>query len=371
MGEVFVVEHRELGREFVAKVMHAFLLADPRLIDRFRIEAQSLGRLNHPHIVSVVGFGTTADRRPFIVFERLRGRPLSSELSPDRRIPVLEAITYVCQLLSALDAVHALGIVHRDIKPGNLFICDRPDGSRFLKVLDFGVARVLPGVSADAPLPLSLPTDRGVVVGTPRFVSPEGALGRPVDQRADVYAAALVLYAMLAGRGPFDHIKSDASLLSAHANEDPKPPSRFVDGPLPAAIDRAILRALEKNPRDRFQSANEFCQALVEAADGLAGPSIWTTTDALRAEAARAAAGAALPAPDWRHVPPASGTVSPTELIEPVETPTRSQTGAAALARGRAGTGIPFGARMLIFGVVVLVTAVGVALLVGALRGGG
>jgi serine/threonine protein kinase len=287
MGEVFLVEHRQLGREFVAKIPHQSVLADPRLVDRFRIEAQSLGRLRHPHIVSVVGFNTTSDGRPFMLLEHLHGRALSSELSARKVIPAREAVTYACQLLSALAAAHALGIVHRDIKPSNIFICDRDDGSRFLKVLDFGIARVLPGVSPDAPLPLALPTETGLVVGTPRFMSPEGALGRHVDQRADVYAAALVLYAMLAGRGPFDHAGSNSELLSAHANEEPKPPSRFAARPIPPELDRAILRALRKDADERFQSADGFCQALIEAAVGLAEPSeIWATTRALQADAA-------------------------------------------------------------------------------------
>jgi eukaryotic-like serine/threonine-protein kinase len=345
MGELHAVEHRELGREFVAKILHKHLAAEPRLVDRFRIEAQSLGRLSHPHIVSVVGFNATADGRPFLVFERLRGRSLSDELAERKRLPALEAVTYACQLLSALGAVHGLGVVHRDIKPDNLFICDRPDGTRYLKVLDFGVARVMPGASADAPVPLSLPTDTGVVIGTPRFVSPEGATGQRVDRRADVYAAALVLYVMLAGRGPFDHRESDALLLSAHASEEPEAPSAFTPEPISGDLDRIILKALRKNPDERFQDVEELSDALVALAESLSAPPGWSETAAFRAQ---------------------STAPAPSAEVSPIEAARENRTAAGASAPGGA---LPRSALVILFVVVMVVTAVGVALLVGLLRG--
>lgn len=145
MGEVFVVEHRELGREFVAKVLHAELASDARVVDRMRVERQALGRLSHPHIVSVIDSASLSDGRPFFVMELLRGRTLAEELRERGKLPVYEAVRFACELLSALAASHGIGVVHRDIKPANLFICALPNGSRHLKVLDFGIARVLPG----------------------------------------------------------------------------------------------------------------------------------------------------------------------------------------------------------------------------------
>jgi eukaryotic-like serine/threonine-protein kinase len=262
MGEVYLAEHRKLGRLCVAKILHATLARDPILADRIRIEAESLGRLNHPHIVSIIGAGQTLDERPFIVMEYLRGQSLADELAARVRLPLIEALGYTCQLLRALAAAHAIGIVHRDIKPENLFLCEGSERSRTLKVLDFGVARVMPEALLSGPRPLAAPTDPGMVVGTPRYVSPEGALAQRVDHRADLYSAILVLYAAVAGRGPFDHIQSPLLLLSAHAAEDPEPPSRFSKEHFPHELDRVILRALRKRPDDRFQTADELREEL-------------------------------------------------------------------------------------------------------------
>lgn len=279
MGEVFLVEHRALERRFVAKVLHRHLASDAGLVDRFGLEAQASGRLSHPHIVSVTGHGRTSDSRPFLVMEYLEGRPLSEELKVRERLPLLEVLAFMRHLLSALSAAHALGIVHRDIKPQNLFVCERPDGTRFLKVLDFGIARVMPG-SPHAPPPPALPTETGVVVGTPRFVSPEAAAGTRVDQRADLYAAGLVLYVMLAGRGPFDHLKGRMNILSAHAVSIPELPSHYATEPVSAELDGVVQKALTKDPTARFQTAEEFQAALDRLADRLAMPSGWLRTTA-------------------------------------------------------------------------------------------
>jgi eukaryotic-like serine/threonine-protein kinase len=278
MGEVFVVEHRELGRDFVAKVLHPELASDPRVIDRMRVERQALGRLSHPHVVSVVDSTNLKDGRPFFVMERLRGRTLAEELRERGKLPVYEAVRFTCELLSALAAAHEIGIVHRDIKPANLFICIDPTGARHLKVLDFGIARVLPDAPAAAPLPLVLPTDVGIMMGTPRFASPEAAVGQRVDTRADLYAASLMLYLMLAGRGPFDHHAGAASVMAAHVRDDPAPPSQYADEPVPYPLDKAVLRGLRKVPAERFQSAVEFKQELEGTVALLRKPLGWIET---------------------------------------------------------------------------------------------
>lgn len=271
MGRVYLVEHKELSKRFVAKVLHERLATDPQLIERLRIEAEALGRLKHPHIVSVSSFGQTIDNLPYIILEYLEGRTLREELIARGRLPTLEALTYTGQLLSALAAAHAIGIVHRDIKPDNLFLTEQRGLPRRLKVLDFGVARVT-AESPVRPLTADLATESGIVIGTPRWQSPEGALGLPVDKRADVYAAALVLYVMLAGRGPFDHFESDSLVLSAHAVEDPLPPSAHALQPLPVELDEIVMRALSKDPNARFQSAAEFGAVLERVAELLVAP---------------------------------------------------------------------------------------------------
>jgi serine/threonine protein kinase len=187
-------------------------------------------------------------------------------------------VAFAGEVLSALAAAHGLGVVHRDITPDNLFVCEEGAGPRFIKVLDFGLARVMPGSTALQPLPEALATERGALVGTARFASPEAALGGAVDSRADLYAVALVLYLMLVGRGPFDHRDGDSELLSAHAKECPEPPSRFAEEPVPPELDRAVLKALAKDPRARYQSAEEFHACLGEIYDLLQRPPGWLET---------------------------------------------------------------------------------------------
>ncbi|MFZ5893269.1 MAG: serine/threonine-protein kinase [Myxococcota bacterium] len=279
MGELHVVVHRNTGREFIGKILAPDRAAQPQSADRFRVEAQSLGRVDHPNVVKIAAVGNAADGRPFIVLEYLTGRSLAAVLAECGQVPVLEAIRYTCELLSALSAAHALGIVHRDVKPDNLFICERPDRPPYLKLLDFGVARILPSAPPRAPAPLSVPTATGAAVGTPRYMSPEAALAeRDVDIRADIYAAALVLYLMLCSRGPFDHADGVGALLLAHAAQEPEPPSHFASDPVPPELDRAILRALRKDRGERFQSADEFREALERIANGLRMPAGWLET---------------------------------------------------------------------------------------------
>ncbi|MFZ5896852.1 MAG: serine/threonine-protein kinase [Myxococcota bacterium] len=262
MAEVYLVAHRGMGRQFVAKVPRGELIANPQIVDRMRVEAQATGRLNHPHILSAAGFGTTSDGRPYIVTEYLQGRTLTAELAERGRLPIAEALQYSCELLSALVAAHALGIVHRDIKPDNLFVCQNPDGSRFIKVLDFGIARVLPDAPEAAPRPLSDTTATGVLIGTPRWLSPEAAMGGRVDHRGDVYSAGLVIYLLVAGRGPFDHIRGDDMLLTAHAIEDAERASKLSEAPLPPELDALLAKALQKEPTERFQTAEEFLKRI-------------------------------------------------------------------------------------------------------------
>jgi len=285
MGEVFLVEHAALGKAFAAKVLRADRRRSAQLLDRLRLEAHALGRLRHPHIVSVTDFGTTADGRPFLVMEYLRGRTLGEEIRARGRLPLREAVDHARAVVDALAAAHAIGVVHRDIKLDNAFLAESSGAERVLKILDFGVARVLPGAPESAPEPLAVPTDAGVVIGTPRFASPEGAAGERVDERADVYAAGLVLYTMLAGRGPFDHASGARQLLSAHRHETPRPPSVYADTPVPAELDALVLAALAKDPRARVQSALAFAHELGRIAELLAEPVGWLATTTFDANA--------------------------------------------------------------------------------------
>jgi eukaryotic-like serine/threonine-protein kinase len=264
MGQVYVVEHRELGRECVAKLIREKLASEPQLLERVRIEAESLGALNHPNIVSVNNFGTTQDGRPFIVMEYLQGKDLGRTLASGRTFTPAEAIDLVLQASRALAAAHGIGIIHRDIKPDNLFLHEELDGTVILKVLDFGVARVIPGVSPDTPTPLPQPTATGVIVGTLRYGSPEAVSGHRVDYRTDIYSLGLVLYRLLARRGPFDDGRGEAGLITACLLEEPKPPSFLAPVRISPELDAVVLKALRKSPDERYPSMREFGEALAQ-----------------------------------------------------------------------------------------------------------
>ena len=322
MGEVYEVEHEIVGKLMVAKVLRAELSKDAATVDRMRVEAQALARLDHPNIVSVSDFRTTADGRPFFIMERLDGCTVGQRLRSRGPFSVEEAIAIVRQVLGALSAAHGLGLVHRDIKLDNVFLHRTQSGERVVKVLDFGVAKVLGGHQGRGPAPPSLPTEEGVIVGTPKYVSPEQVRGKGVDQRADIYGAGLMLYTLIAGRGPFDHLSGHKDLFIAHLSEEPQPPSGHSEQPVPHELDAAILRALAKSPADRFQTAAAFSAALESIAEKRSAPIGWLETEPSPApRATRAIASATVrtgvPAFEDRvEVRPSSSAVVPREAPE-------------------------------------------------------
>jgi serine/threonine-protein kinase len=281
MGEVRAAEHVALGKRVVVKLLLAEHAGSAILVDRMRLEAQ-VARVVHPNIVSITDVGRTPGGRPFLVMEQLIGRTLRAELAERGHLPVAEALQLARQLLSGLAAVHRMGIAHRDIKPENLFLCDSVEGGgRTLKILDFGIAKVIGAAGGvETPAPLALATREGMAIGTPRFLSPEQAMGREMDHRTDLYAVGIVLYLMLSGRDPFFEHKDFVALLRAHVTERPRPPSAVAPQPISPALDRAVLQALEKKPDDRFGSAAEMVEALSGAANvGAGGRPRWLQTE--------------------------------------------------------------------------------------------
>lgn len=248
-GDVYVVEHQFLGRQFALKVLRSHLVSDPQFADRMRVEAQAAARLQHPNIVEMVDLWISAEGYPCVVMELLLGKTLAEELSLRERLSVPEAVDLAQQALSGLGVAHALGVVHRDVTPENLFLQDLAGFPRTLKILDFGLARVLPNASGQAPDPLAVPTKTGALVGSPRFMSPEAARGERVDPRADLFSLGVVLYVMLTGHGP-------------HDTPGVATPSQFgIDGG-GSELDAIVLRAIEEQARDRFQTADEFLNDL-------------------------------------------------------------------------------------------------------------
>ncbi|MBK6513159.1 MAG: serine/threonine protein kinase [Polyangiaceae bacterium] len=254
MGELFEVEHDDLGRTCVLKVLHTRHLTRPDLGDRLRDEARILASLPASAAPAVYDVGTLDDGRPYLVMERLVGCDLRTELNRFGVLSVPSAARLGSLLLSALSAVHGRGVVHRDVKLENIFLTVEGD----VKLLDFGVARRDCAELAR--------TGRGVALGTPRSMAPEQHSASEADARTDLYAAGLVLYELVTGQGPFDESARSVHALSiAHRHKPPPPPSSRAPQPVPPAFERVILKALEKRPCARFGSAREMAAALERA----------------------------------------------------------------------------------------------------------
>ncbi len=249
MGSVYEVEHQELGKRFVLKTLLSELSNRADLVQRLRTEWRSLGKLEHPNIVRVSDAGVAQGKFPYFVMERLMGETLADRLAQQRKLPVELALKISIGVLDALSVAHSIGIIHRDVKPPNIFVTDQ----EVPKLLDFGIAKLL-DASAEAI------TARGVAVGTPRYMSPEQAAGDPVDARADLYAVGLVLYEMISGAGPYR--ASDANeLFLAHLTQ-PAPPLSSQAPRVSLELDAITASLLAKSPTARPASAKAAAQAL-------------------------------------------------------------------------------------------------------------
>ena len=249
MGSVYEVEHVELGKRFVLKALLRELSRRDDLVQRLRNEWRALARLQHANIVNVTDAGTSGTGVPFYVMERLDGDTLAEVLRQKRCLHVLEAVHIAACVLEALSAAHDIGIIHRDVKPANVFI----GSGGGVKLLDFGIAKI-----ADA---TGVVTARGLAVGTPRYMSPEQARGERVDGRSDIYASALILYEMLAGVGPFDDVHEANELLLAHLAREAPPLSSFLPGVSPE-LEQLVAGMLSKDCRQRPAHAREAAEKL-------------------------------------------------------------------------------------------------------------
>ena len=260
MGEVYRAHDAKLDRPVALKLLSADVAQDPERLRRFRSEARAASSLNHPHILIIHDFGEL-ESRPFIITELVEGETLRQRLEGGP-VPLRDAIDIAAQVAGALSAAHARGIVHRDIKPENIMV--RPDG--YVKVLDFGLAKLMvPEASAEQAESM-LRTEPGVVLGTPRYMSPEQARGLDTDPRTDVWSLGVVLYEMVTGRAPFIGA-TNADLIASILTTDPMP----LDVPMPQApegLARITATALRKNPAERFASAVELHAALIALRSG-------------------------------------------------------------------------------------------------------
>jgi serine/threonine-protein kinase len=251
MADVYLAEDQQLGRQVALKLLYRRFAEDPEFVERFRREASSAAGLQHPNIVAIYDRGEW-NGTYYIAMEYLEGKTLKQLVREHGPMPPDAAIGVTIQILRAARFAHKRGIVHRDLKPHNVML----DEEGRAKVTDFGIARA--GASDM--------TETGSIMGTAQYISPEQAQGQPVDARADLYSIGVLLYELVTGRVPFD-AESPVTIALKHVSERPIPPSEF-NTTLPHALESVVMRALEKEPRYRFQDADEFIAALEAARHG-------------------------------------------------------------------------------------------------------
>jgi serine/threonine-protein kinase len=259
MGAVYKAEHVRMGKALALKILRGDFARDPSAVRRFADEAQIVSRLSHPHTIAVFDFGEMAQEGLYLAMEYVPGKDLASVLRTGGALPAPRVITIGQQILGSLAEAHDAGIVHRDVKPGNVMLMQTRSGEDFTKVLDFGIAKLRDDPRA------SSATSAGAIVGTPNYLAPEQARGRDVDARADLYAVGALLFELLTGRPPFV-APNPMAVVNAHLH-DPPPPLKDLAPECTSAMGEVVRRALEKKPEDRYQSADQMREALLAAGE--------------------------------------------------------------------------------------------------------
>ena len=240
------------------KVLHARAAESDEIVQRFHREAKVISMLTHPNIVRVFIFGRTQDDLLYLVMEFVEGRELRERLADQGTLDELEAIKIIKQMCSALAEAHDLGIIHRDLKPDNVLLTNFRGDKNFVKILDFGIAKLK---KPDNEEPQQKLTQAGIVYGTPEYLSPEQAQALDLDHRTDIYSLGCMLYELMTGRVPFS-ADSPVQILTKHVFEDPTPPSEIAPGKVAPTMEKIILKAMAKDPDERFNDALEMFDAL-------------------------------------------------------------------------------------------------------------
>ncbi len=268
MGEVFRARHVVLDTAIALKIMRPDIAKDPMFKQRFYREAKAASRLDHPNSVRVIDFGVEPDGLVYLAMEFLHGRDLLSVLREEWPFPDSRIVDLLVQTLGAVAVAHDLGIVHRDLKPENIMISRNVDGTERAIVMDFGLAKERQ-VSDE----IKKLTATGIVLGTPEFMSPEQLRGKPLDPRTDVYSLGLIAYEMLTGKLPFIG-RTQQEIMIARLRSEPQPiRASRPDLNFSAGIEKVLLRSMEREPAERYQTAPEFAAALGEAAGPAKGNS--------------------------------------------------------------------------------------------------
>jgi serine/threonine-protein kinase len=275
MGSVYLAEHPTIGKKVALKVLHPEFSSNPEVADRFFTEAKAVNAIGHPNIVDIVDYGviqtaSSKDRMVYFIMEYLSGVTLAQVIQTESPLPPERALMISLQVADALAASHRTGIVHRDLKPDNIILIQRGREPDFVKLLDFGIAKLTGGGGAS-----SHKTRTGLVLGTPAYMSPEQCEGKPnVDHRTDVYALGICLYEMLTGRVPFIG-EGYGEILVQHLTARPVEPSRYHM--MSPHVEQVVLKALEKQPEMRYPTMDEFIRAMsdpvgyVESHGGIGG----------------------------------------------------------------------------------------------------
>ncbi len=314
-GTVYKGVHPQIGKVAAVKVLSRRFSVDPEMVSRFKAEARAVNQIRHKHIIDIFSFGTLDDGRLYYVMEYLEGEPLDALLDRVGNLSIGDALPILRAIGKALDAAHAKGIAHRDLKAENIFLGRDSEGALFPKLLDFGIAKLMAPEDG-----LKHKTRTGAPIGTPYYMSPEQCRGKDVDHRTDLYAFGVLAYRMLTGQYPFD-ADDYMSILMKQLNDEPQPPSTHLPD-LPSSVDSVILSLLAKEPADRPADLRSAVRALETAAveagidigaasewDGKSTPVVATlqTQPPRRSHASGAgAAPTVVPAPAATLAPPKS-----------------------------------------------------------------
>src|ERR1043165_1167532 len=262
MGAVYLATHNLLEKQVALKVLHGEFARKPDLVERFMQEARAASRIRHENVIDISDFGTTPEGLVFFAMELLQGHDLHEEVARARLagqlLPWVRSKRIFLQICAALGAAHALGIIHRDLKPENIYLVDFLGEPDFVKLLDFGIAKLTEVPEGDRKL-----TRTGMLFGTPEYMSPEQARGEAVDHRVDVYAMGCILFQLVTGRVPFE-AENFMGVLALHLTEAPPviPPEIFDSIGAPRALAEVIDRALAKDRNQRFASIDELARAV-------------------------------------------------------------------------------------------------------------
>ncbi len=315
MGIVYSGDHPVIGKKAAIKVLRPEIAENEEQVKRLVSEARAVNAVGHRGIVDVFGYDTLPDGRQCIVMEYLDGEPLGDMVNRNRKekrvMPIPQVLVVLEEILSALGAAHSAGVVHRDLKPSNIFLCRQRDGMSYVKLLDFGIAKL--GVLGNTPQ-----SRASMLVGTPSYMAPEQARGGAVTPAMDLYAVGIIAFEMLTGELPFTG-ESVVEVLMKHAEEPPPKPSSLLMS-IPDDLDEIVVKLLSKKPEDRYQTADEVRDLITNSRKSLSESTARSIGLSLGRAIPRSGPYEAVATPQSRPIP-AQGTPVPKSLSQPPPPP--------------------------------------------------